>query len=469
MRKLFNTSLFVLSMLLGTYHPAKSQVVLPSIFSDHMVLQRNAEVKIWGWGGRGSQVWVLPGWSKDTVKVTCDGSARWSATLHTPPAGGPYEIRFVNRKVKSSIKDILIGEVWLCSGQSNMEWGAQNKHQEMLDEIAKPNNPNIRLLHVNRIGADAPQENFINTWEMASNERLKEFSAIGYFLAKKLNQELDVPIGIISANIGGTNAEVWVPKEVVESDPALLTDAKSYPPSPSRPTDIAACWNGMINPLKGFNIAGFCWYQGEANVSNYKNYNKLMTGLVNSWRKEWGAELPFYYVQIAPHPYKQSTPTEQKASLLREQQAELLKLPKTAMVVVSDLVPDVKNIHPPYKREVADRLANIALAEVYGKKLEDYKSPVYKSHTVKGNEVIVQFDNVSNGLMVKGDAVKELFLAGDDNVYKAAEAKIDGNKLIISNPTIKKPKAVIFSFSDVAISNLFSKSGLPVAPFRIEL
>src|SRR5690606_14889614 len=160
---------------------------------------------------------------------------------------------------------------------------------------------------------------------------------------------------------------------------------------------------------------------------------------------------------------------EQKAALLREQQAELLKLPKTGMVVVSDLVPDVKNIHPPYKREVASRLADIALAEVYGKKLQDYKSPVYKSHTVKGNQVIVDFDYVNNGLMVKGNRVKELFIAGDDNVYKVADARIEGNKLVVYNATIKNPKSVKFSFSDVAIGNLFSKSGLPVAPFRIEL
>src|SRR5690606_26315203 len=160
---------------------------------------------------------------------------------------------------------------------------------------------------------------------------------------------------------------------------------------------------------------------------------------------------------------------EQKAALLREQQAELLKLPKTGMVVVSDLVPDVKNIHPPYKREVASRLADIALAEVYGKKLQDYKSPVYKSHTVKGNQVIVEFDHVNGGLMMKGNDVKELFIAGDDHIYKVAEVKIDGNKLIVSNPTIKNPKSVKFSFSDIAIGNLFSKSGLPVAPFRIKI
>ncbi len=464
---LFKFSLFFIGCI--GFIPVKSQVVLPSVFSDHMVLQRNSDIKIWGWGGRGSKMWILPSWSKDTVKLTCDGNARWSTTLKTPEAGGPYEIKFVNKGVTTSLKDILIGEVWLCSGQSNMEWGAQNKLQEMLDEIPIANNKNIRLLHVNRIGSEAPQDNFFNKWELASGERLKEFSAIGYFLAKKLNQELNIPIGIISANIGGTNAEVWIPKDVVEADPLLLADAQTYPPSPSRPTSIAACWNGMLNPLKGFNIAGVCWYQGESNVSNYKNYNKLMTALVNSWRKEWNAELPFYYVQIAPHTYGQSTPNEQKAALLREQQAQLLKLSKTGMVVVSDLVPDVKNIHPIYKKEVANRLANIALAEVYDKKFMDYKSPVYKSHTVKGNQVIVEFDNLSNGLMMKGNTVQELFIAGDDHVYKAADAKIDGNKLIVYNSKIKKPKTVRFSFSDIAISNLFSKSGLPVAPFQIEL
>ncbi|GEM_PF-41981 len=461
----FKFSLFLIGCI--GFSQVKSQVILPSVFSDHMVLQRNADVKIWGWGGRGSEVWILPGWSQDTVKVTCDGYARWSTTLKTPEAGGPYEIKFVNRRITSSLKDVLIGEVWLVSGQSNMEWGAQNKLQEMLDEISKANNDNIRLLHVNRIASDTPQDNFINKWEKATDERLAEFSAIGYFLAQRLNKELDVPIGIISANWGGTIAEVWMPDTVVTDDPILAADVKTYKVAPSKPTIPGALWNSMIHPLAGYKIAGFLWYQGESNVGKYQNYNTLMTKLVQSWRNAWREELPFYYVQIAPYDYK-SKPEMQRGALLREQQAELLTLHKTGMVVVSDLTNDVKNIHPIYKREVANRLANIALAEVYGKNLQDYKSPVYKSHTIKGGQVIVEFDHVNNGLMIKGNKVTELFIAGEDGIIKEANAKIEGNKLIVSHPAVKNPKSVLFSFSDTAISNLFSKSGLPVAPFRIE-
>lgn len=458
----------VLLLTLCVSLSAHSQVVLPSVFSDHMVLQRNAEVNLWGWGQRGSQLMIIPSWSADTIKLTCDGHARWATTLQTPEAGGPYEITFINRNTTTSLKDILIGEVWLCSGQSNMEWGAQNKLQEMLDEIGKPVNDQIRLLHVNRIGSDQPQENFVNTWEYANEERLKEFSAIGYFIAHKLNAELDVPIGIISASIGGTNAEVWMPREAIERDEILLADANTYKVHASRPTNIAAAWNGMLHPLKGFTLAGFYWYQGEANIGKHKNYNRLMTALVNSWRMEWDAELPFYYVQIAPYNYK-SPATEQRAALLREQQVDLLQLPKTGMVVASDLVPDISNIHPPYKRAVANRLADLALAETYGHTLRDYKSPVYKSHTVKGNQIIVEFDYVEGGLMIKGNEIGELSIAGADGVYSPATGKIDGNKLIISSKSVKEPKSVLFSFTDTGIGNLFTKTGLPVAPFRISL
>lgn len=445
-----------------------SQVVLPSVFSDHMVLQRNADVNIWGWGRRGSEVRIMPSWSKDTIRVNCDGYSKWNTTLKTPDAGGPYEIKFVNGRSTSYLKDILMGEVWLCSGQSNMEWGAHNKLQEMLDELPKASNANIRLLHVNRIAAETPQNNFENKWELANKERLQEFSAIGYFLAQKLHKELGVPIGIISASWGGTNAEVWVPEQYIAADEILSADAKTFAPHRSRPSGTGALWNSMLNPLKGFSLAGFCWYQGENNVSNYGNYKRLMSTLIRSWRSEWKAQLPFYYVQIAPHPYKQSTPTEQKAALLREQQMNLLDQQKTGMVVVSDLVPDVKNIHPPLKREVADRLANIALAEVYGQALKDYKSPVYKTHKIKGNEVIVEFDYVENGLLIKdGNSVKELYIAGENKIFQQADSRIEGNKLIISSKYIAHPKSVLFSFSDIAVSNLYSKSGLPVAPFRI--
>src|SRR5690606_17205034 len=344
----------------------------------------------------------------------------------------------------------------------------QSKLQEMLDEIPKPNNDNIRLLHVNRIASDTPQDNFINKWEKATDERLKEFSAIGYFLAQKLNKELDVPIGIISANWGGTIAEVWIPDTAVTKDPILAADAKTYKAAPSEPTVPGALWNSMIHPIAGYEIAGFLWYQGESNVGKYPNYNTLMTKLVQSWRKAWEDELPFYYVQIAPFNYK-SKPELQRGALLREQQTELLALHNTGMVVVWDLTDDVNNIHPTQKREVAERLANLALANVYNKKLKAYRSPVYKSHRVTQDKIIVDFDFLEDGFVVKdGQEIKDLVIAGKDKVFKPAKYIINGKQLIVFNETIKDPVAVRFAFTDTSISNLFTKGGLPVSPFRTD-
>jgi len=466
-----NIFFFLLTCSFIVSNTLTAQVSLPSVFSDNMVLQRDSDIKIWGWGKRGSKLIIIPSWSKDSIQVQVTGDGTWKANVKTLSAGGPHSINFINAGKSSQIANILFGEVWLCSGQSNMEWGAQNKLQEMLDEIKKPKNENIRLLHVNRAGSANPQDNFFGKWELATNERLKEFSAIGYFIAQKLNKELNVPIGIISANIGGTNAEVWTPEYSIVREKELLADALTFKPHKSRPTRYAASWNAMLNPLKGYTLAGFYWYQGESNVDNYKNYGRLMSTLVKAWREEWkDSKLPFYFVQIAPYKYSQSTKEEQKGALLREQQESLLTLPNTGMVVVSDLVPDVTDIHPSYKREVANRLANIALAEKYNQHMKDYKSPVYRSHTVRDNEIIIEFYNVLDGLIIKdGKSIKELVVAGEDNLYKIVDARVDDNKLIVSTKNIRNPKSLLFSFSDTGISNLFTKTGLPVAPFRISI
>jgi len=445
----------------------KSQITLPSVFSDNMVIQRNSDVNFWGWAGRGSNVKIIPSWSNDTLNVKASGHAKFATKLKTPAAGGPYSITILNGKYKQTINNILIGEVWLCSGQSNMEWNSGNKLKEMIDELPNANNDQIRLLHVNRAASFFPQENFSNKWQVSNPQSADGFSAIGYFYAKKLQKELKVPIGIISSNIGGTNAEVWVPDTVIANDATLAKDAATFQPSASRPHEPGTLWNTMIYPLVGYNIAGFLWYQGESNVNNYANYNRLMTKLINTWRGAWKAELPFYFVQIAPYNYK-SKPSLQKAALLREQQTKLLALKNTGMVVVSDLTPDTNNIHPILKKEVANRLADLSLANVYGKKLVAYKSPVYKSHKVDGSKVIIDFEGLDDGLEVKGTEITHLFIADDSKEFKLAKFKIKEKQLIVFHPDIKKPTVVRFSFSDTAISNLFTKSGLPVAPFRTD-
>ena len=456
------------ALLLNCFGVVYGQITLPSVFSDNMVLQRQSKVKFWGWAGRGSTVKVIPSWNTDTLTVKANGHAKFEVEFSTPQAGGPYTITVLNGRFEQMLQNVLIGEVWLASGQSNMEWSSLNGLKEMIDELPRANNDQIRLLHVNRHASYYPQENFSNKWQISSSESANGFSAIGYFFAKKLQQELGVPVGIISSNIGGTNAEVWIPDTVVNNDPILAKDASMYTPSPSRPHEPGTLWNTMIYPVAGYNLAGFLWYQGESNVARYSHYSQLMTKLVHSWRKAWGAELPFYYVQIAPNNYKSKT-EEQKGSLLREQQAKLLQLNKTGMVVVSDLVDNVNDIHPIQKKEVASRLADLALVDTYGRPLTDYKSPVYKSHHIDGNKVTISFDFLEEGLMVSnGKNIIDLFIADESKVFKPAQYQIKGNQLIVFNDDIRKPVAVRFAFTDVSVSNLFSKSGLPVSPFRTD-
>ncbi len=444
-----------------------AQINLPSFFSDNMVLQRNAEVKFWGWGNRNANVKITPSWTKKTITVKSSGHGRFITKLSTPEAGGPYTIDIQVGTFTKQIKNILIGEVWLCSGQSNMQWNSNNKLQEMLDELPNAKNDNVRLLNVSNVAALTPQQNFFDTWKESNPQSAVGFSAIAYFYAKKLSATLNVPVGVINASWGGTAAEVWTPSELVFNDPELKQNSSKQLPSASKPHEPGALWNSMINPLVGYQIAGVLWYQGETNAPTHSGYHKLFTTMINAWRNAWGYEFPFYYAQIAPYTYK-SKPEEQQGALLREAQTKTLALPKTAMVVLTDLVPDVTNIHPTRKKEVADRFADIALSETYGKVADDVKSPVYKSHTVDGNKIIVEFDYLKGSLKVQGKSITDLFIANESQHFVAADFKINGNKLIVFNKQIKKPVAVRFGFTDVAMPNLFNSKGLPVSPFRTD-
>ncbi|MFN0293654.1 sialate O-acetylesterase [Pedobacter helvus] len=445
---------------------AQAAVRLPSFFSDHMVLQRNSKVDFWGWAGAAQFIQIIPSWSNDTVKVRADGYAKWKAALKTPEAGGPYTITFIAPDNKIVLEDVMIGEVWLCSGQSNMVWNSNNKHQEMLAELPTINNNNIRVLQVPNVSSLNPQDDLKASWKTASPESIKGFSSIAYFIAKKLQKELNMPIGVINSSWGGTPAEVWTPQETINSDAVLKSYADLQKPAISRPHTAGSLWNAMVYPLVGYRIAGVYWYQGESNVSGWQGYGQLFSAMIGAWRKAWGYEFPFYYVQIAPHTYK--TATGNLSSMLREQQSRTLSLVKTGMVVTTDLVPDVSNIHPEKKIDVANRLADLALVETYGQPKTDYKSPVYEKIEVKGDKIIVHFKYLEKGLSVKGKDITEIKIAGEDGNFKEAKAIIKGNTLEVSSKEIKKPEAVRFGFTDTAMPNLFNSKGLPVAPFRTD-
>lgn len=444
---------------------SQAQVALPKIFSDHTVLQQKSNVPIWGWGNASETLQIVGSWApQDTAKVVVSSDGNWKTTLKTSNAGGPYTLQIIG---SSSIKfqHIMLGEVWLCSGQSNMEWQPKQGLVNQKEEIQSANYPDIRIFQVAKQGADSPQNNCEGTWQPCTPEVMSQSSAVAYFFSRRLYETLKVPIGIIVAAWGGTPAEVWVPKGAIENSQAIIENRPTVT-YPWWPVEDAKLYNQMIHPLIPFRIAGTIWYQGESNQDRYCSYNTLMKKLIGSWRKGFGYEFPFYFVQIAPHTYnaKGNMP-----ALLREQQEQTMReTPHTEMVVVSDLVNDVKNIHPVNKQGVGLRLANIALVKNYGQDIKGYLSPTYDSMQIAKNKVIIRFRNANDGLVCSQKKIVGLKIAGQDGKWLDADAKIKDNTLIVSAPGLKEPTKVSYCFDEATIGNLFNRSKLPVAPFRTD-
>ncbi len=460
MKRIFLTVIVFLFLLIINFR-LDAEVRLPAILGSHMVLQQKSDVNLWGWCAPSEKIFVKTSW--DTIRYTTTGTsgAKWSLKIKTPEAGGPFTIT-INEK--SVLEDVMVGEVWVCSGQSNMEWSGSQKLKQSLDEAPNANNQKIRFFYVPKSTADCPQEDIKSSWKVCTPEEMLHFSAIGYFFGKKLQNNLNVPVGLINSNWGGTPAEVWTPKEVIEQDPALKDASLKLQPSAGWPITPGANYFAMISPLTKFKIAGAIWYQGESNTQNYKTYSRLMTKMIGSWRDAWGFVFPFYFVQIAPFAYG----SYNVGALIREQQTACLSIAKTGMVVVHDLVDDVTNIHPVKKIEVATRLANLALADTYGVKNLLYKYPMYRGMIIEKYRIRILFDNLSNGLMSTDKDLNEFYIAGSDQKFLFASARIEGNTVIVWNKAVKDPVAVRFGFSNTSIPNLFSKDGMPVNMFRTD-
>lgn len=453
-----------LSLLsISIYITVFADIRLPAVISSHMVLQQKSTVKIWGWSEPGEKISLNTDWDTTTYKTVGSSGAKWSIDIKTPAGGGPYKISL---KGYNSIvlEDVLVGEVWVCSGQSNMEMNV-NWGLPYANEVANAANNNIRFFNVSKTTADAPQEDLKANWVVSDSTSMKKFSAIGYFFGQKLQQELNVPIGLINASWGGTPAEVWTPEEYIKADTLLTNAAAKLTPSDHWPVTPAATYNAMIYPLTKFSIAGTIWYQGESNVGTAYAYKQLFTTMIGAWRKAWNKEFPFYYVQIAPFAgYGDSI----SAAFLREAQTKAMQYPNTGMVITSDLVDNINDIHPKLKKEVGLRLANYALAQTYSKNGLAYKSPVYKSMKIEKNKIRVFFDNADKGLMSKNGPPSGFYIAGENGHFVPAQAKIDGNTVVVWNKDIKSPTAVRFGFTSAAMANLFSTEGLPVNLFRTD-
>ncbi len=460
MRKL----IFVLSIVSAGLS-LKAQLRLPALFDDHMVIQQRSSVPIWGWASPVQEISITVSWDTVTYKTKADNTTFWKTFVNSPAAGGPHTITVTAGTLTHTLVDVLAGEVWLCSGQSNMEWtmAASADGKTIIDQV---NDPTIRLFQVPKSAAATRQVRGEGSWRIANKESVPNFSAIAYFFGKKLNHELTVPIGLINASWGGTPAEVWVRAGLIEDNASLkAAAAKQVDDKPWCPSNPGVVFNSMINPLIPFRIAGALWYQGESNTTAPYTYKLLMENLILDWRKHFLSDFPFYYVQIAPY---SGYGEIEKGTLLREQEVKMLAIPKTGMAVISDLVDDVNDIHPKYKKQVGERLANIALAETYGKTGVVCQYPLYRSMTVEKNKVRVNFIHADGGLISKGGDPTEFFIAGEDRVFHPAKAKIEGSTVLVSAKEVKKPTAVRFGWGNGSMPNLFSVDGLPVSSFRTD-
>jgi sialate O-acetylesterase len=440
---------------------SKANISLPSVISSNMVLQQQSSVKFWGWADPAEKVYISPSWTGQTDSVVAGSDGKWLIRINTKAAGGPYTITIRGRN-EITLSNVLIGEVWVCSGQSNMEMNYHWGLPDMAAELKTKLNPNLRFFTIPKTTARYPQENCRGEWTICDTNSLKSFSAVAYFFGKKLSADLGVPIGLINTSWGGTPADAWTPAEAVNNDQELKMAATRLPLSTGWPVIPGATFNAMIAPITKFSIAGAIWYQGEGNTAIPKTYGKTLSLMINNWRKEWESTFPFYFVQIAPFTYG----TKHVSAIIREQQAKTTALPNTGMVVITDLVDDIKDIHPKNKHDVGLRLANQALANTYHQNILA-QSPVFKKIQISKNQAIISFEPPLE-LMSVGKKIRELYIAGADRVFHPAQARIDKNQLIVWSKDVKQPAAVRFGFSNTAIGNLFAKNGLPVAPFRTD-
>ena len=442
---------------------AKATIVLPSVISDNMVLQQKDSVKLWGWSDIGEIVWVTTSWNNQTYSVATTPQANWQLKIKTPAAGGPFKLTFKGNNT-IVINNVMIGEVWICSGQSNMQMSYSWGIKKMQSDFESCYNNNIRFFQIPVTSSEHPQDNCNGAWSVCDTNSLRTFSAVAYYFGKRLNENMHVPIGLINASWGSTSAEVWMPSSTVYEDPIIKQDASKIIPTPYCPVEPGVVYNAMIYPLVNYTMQGVIWYQGEANTDHPVSYSKVFTTMINAWRNDWKKQMPFYYVQIAPYAYGDNV----NGAVLREQQTKAMKLPNTGMVVIPDLVNDTANIHPQDKKDVGIRLGNWALAKTYNRNDIVYASPMYKYMKIENGKAVISFDFNSSGLMSTDSNITEVYIADSDKIFYPASASIDTGKLTVWSDKVKNPVAVRYAFRNAAIGNLFSKDGLPVAPFRTD-
>ncbi|WPU92377.1 sialate O-acetylesterase [Mucilaginibacter sabulilitoris] len=456
---------------------SRAQIVLPKILGNGMVLQRNQPVPIWGTAAKGEKVTI--NFKNQTKTVVANAEGKWMVTLSPMPASAEPATLTIAGINTIKLNNILVGEVWLCSGQSNMQYEMRKNSKvkkpdtstvnSPVDELQRAHNPQIRIFLVTQKNLQKPDATH-SGWSVAEDSALRAFSAAGYFFGKNLNDDLKVPVGIISSAVSGSHIEPWAPQEAYDAIPYFKANNIQISNDPGK------FYAKMIEPLSPFAIKGFLWYQGETScfLAETISYTYKMEALINNWRKLWGNKnMPFYYVQIAPFYYSKSKGevpfTEFTEPELREAQTLALQIPHTGMIVTTDLNDDLKNIHPPFKWEVGHRLELQALANTYGQKNVVFSGPMYKSMKVSGNKIILQFNYQGSGLVSHdGKPLTDFTIAGQDGKFVPAEATIKGNTVVVSASSVSNPMASRFAWSESAQPNFYNKNGLPAVPFRTD-
>lgn len=472
---------------------------LPALFGDGMVLQRDVAIPVWGWAKPGERVTVELAGSH--ASAVADVSGEWSLRLPALPAGGPHTL-VVAGEGRRVVSDVMVGEVWFASGQSNMEWTLKDS-DDAAAEIAAADHPRARVFRVQRAVADEPRADFEGKWSVATPRSAGWMSAVAYHFARSLSAELGVPVGVINASRGSAQIIAFIPepaiaaagevfaedlarwREAVEKFPARkaaheerlarLAPGERPPEAPYGPSHYnqpGGLFNAMHAPATRYPIRGFLWYQGEANAKRPTQYAKAFPVLISSWREAWGGgEAPFLFVQLAAYnsPKTGFAPNGLERALTREAQAGALALPRTGMVVTLDVSGPDSQEHPRNKRPVGERLAALAGRLVYGRDVIA-TGPTYAGHRVEGGTVRVDFQpGTARGLAARGGGdVTGFFVAGADRVFHATEARIEGESVRLRSAAVPSPVAVRYAFSNDPVCNLVNEAGLPAAPFRTD-
>ncbi|AOW11171.1 sialate O-acetylesterase [Flavobacterium gilvum] len=449
-------------------------IKLPYLFSDNMVLQQQSHPLIWGWSTAGAKVNLATSWNKKQITVTADSNGKWKANVTTPVAGGPFEIKISEPNNSVIIKNVLIGEVWLCSGQSNMEMQMKGyKDQPILgasDAVFDAANDKIRLYTVPRAVEREAQDNSVKAiWNEAEPESVSNFSAAAYYFGRLLYAKLKVPIGLVCNSYGGTPVEGFMDEEALKPFPEITSfPSKTDTTQKINNGNATTVYNGMMHLFLGYTIKGCIWYQGESNSAKPKQYETLFPAFVKMLRtKSNDNNLPFYYVQIAPFNYGIKSPNLNSAYLRDAQRKALAVIPNSGMAVTMDIGSE-NFIHPWDKETVGKRLGYMALAQTYGLKGFPYASPMYESVSFAGNVATVQFSNTTNGLTSYGKPLSYFEIAGADKVFYPAKAVISQGKLQVSAPEVSNPVAVRYAFKDFVMGDLFNTEGFPASSFRTD-